>query len=664
MWATLYRPLSEEYPTFREAKLTDIFKIISYDYTKRFTSVGEFTMEIPTNEPAVPYITADTILVTSDGDSLYVSDTEETTARFTIKGYDLKYLLAMRLTLFPSKEQDAGTYGYYVVKGSTEHCLKDIVGYNITKSSDKNRHIYGFWIAEDQNRGIKGDRYMTRLETLDSVAEALCCNANIGWDVTVDTTHNRYVFDVIVPTDRSDGQNKVSKVVFAEQFLNVTGFTRQLGVSSLKNAVYAVNGIGGSNVPYVQLVNRDDEAAAGTLRKETTVNVNCDYDEIKDYALKESEDKIQVDVFEMEVQAADTYKKEWFIGDIVTFKHGSLQLDASIIEVQVSRSADSYSVKLVAGKNVPPTTIGALNNAVNRSNNNKLILSSSGSTESGGSGGVTREVKVVTNVNLVDGALKLSKQILHFTNGLLTSVTEKIILDSDTILFEVGTDLDSISGVSVSSFFVPSKDMYDITFTNQELNDLGIAVMLSTAWNVNRTYNYKLRLRIPKRIDFYYTRAFVDNDFIPSTGYSNVRREGYYLPITFKTGIPETQRYNGLFVPDPSTLSYSASTEFVVNYEVDDEYGTDGGVATCSKTYKTDNIDEMLDNMYGRKIDNGYIGVLGTTNVNDYMKFDVLRYSTKIKIGFYINNYHMELRFSPKHFPDGIGPSACVHERG
>lgn len=376
MWATLYRPLSEEYPTFRAAKMTDIFKIISYNYVKRFYSVGEFSMDIPINEPAVPYIVADTILITDDGDDLYVTDTEETATTFTIKGYDLKCLLAMRLSLFPSKEQAAGAYGYYVVKGSTEYCLKDIVRYNITESEDENRRIYGFAIAENQDSGLDDDRYMTRLETLDMVAGTMCKNAEMGWDVTADIANNRYVFDVIAPTDRSDNQHEVSKVVFAEQFLNVAGVTRQLGVSALKNAVYAVNG-SGSNDPYVQLVNRDDEAAVGVFRKETTVNVNCDYDEIQDYALKESEDKIQVDVFEMEVQAADTYKKEWFIGDIVSFKHGGLQLDSSIVQVEVSRTADKYEVRLTAGENVP-TAIGSLSSAVSSSNNNKIILSGNG----------------------------------------------------------------------------------------------------------------------------------------------------------------------------------------------------------------------------------------------------------------------------------------------
>lgn len=372
MIATLYRPLSEEYPTFAKAKITDIIKIISYNYRKRFYGVGEFTMEIPINEPAVPLIEVDTVLIVSDTDCdyddyLYITDITETATNFTIKGYDLKYLLAMRVTLFPETEQIKGAYGYYVVRGSTEYCIKEIVNYNITNSTDNNRKIYGFATAVNKGRGLSKDSYMTRLESLDEVVGAMCKNAKIGFDVIADKTSNKYVFDVITPTDRSDNQHDVSKVVFSEQFLNVTGLTRQLGVSSLKNAIYTVNS--GNYDSYVQLVSREETASSGVLRKETAANVNCDVDEIQMYALKDAEDKLKTDTFEMEIQAAETYKKEWFIGDIVTFKKGGLQLNSSVVEVEVNKTGDSYRIKVVTGENTP-TVIERLEDRIRK--NSKL----------------------------------------------------------------------------------------------------------------------------------------------------------------------------------------------------------------------------------------------------------------------------------------------------
>ena len=119
MFATLYKPLSESAPTWAAAKITDIFKIISYNYTKKFYEVGSFSMVIPVNEPSAELLETNTFLATSDGDYLFVTDIKETESRITLEGHDLKYLLAGRITLFPTEEQDEGTYGYYVTKGST-----------------------------------------------------------------------------------------------------------------------------------------------------------------------------------------------------------------------------------------------------------------------------------------------------------------------------------------------------------------------------------------------------------------------------------------------------------------------------------------------------------------------------------------------------------------
>lgn len=352
MYATLYRPLSEEYPTFWMAKLTDITSIISYNYKKRFYQVGEFTMEIPINEPAVPFIAVDTLLFTNDGDYLYITDITENAKSMTIQGYDLKYLLAMRVTLFPEEEQAKGAYGYYVVKGSTEKCIKDIVDYNISENApDKNRRIFGFKTGLNEDRGLSNDSYMTRLESLDEVVGVLCKNAKIGYDIVPNMTYSTFIFDVIVPTNRSDNQHDVSKVVFSEQFLNVTDLKRQVGVSSLKNALYTVNVR--NNDTYVQLVDRSGAEESGVFRKETVVNVQCDVDEIQSYALKDAEDKIKVDSFEAEVQAAESYKKDWFLGDVVTFKRGGLQIDSSVVEAEVNITGESHRVKVTAGDNTP-----------------------------------------------------------------------------------------------------------------------------------------------------------------------------------------------------------------------------------------------------------------------------------------------------------------------
>jgi len=369
MICTVYRPLSADYPTFAAAKITDIFKVTSYDYTERNYEVGNFTLVIPANEPSVELIGKEQLLFTDDGDYLYITDTKETEESLTITGYDLKYILASRISLFPTAEQEAGTYGYYVVAGTTEYCIKDIIQYNITAAADTNRRIYGFVIADNAGRGLTSDSYMTRLEPLDEVIGTLCKNAGIGYTVTPNFTNNTIVFDVAIPTNRTDSQTDVNKIVFAKQFNNIQTVSRELGVSAEKNALYAVQGKDTGSA-LVQLVNRNDTTADyGLYRRETSVSVSCDVGEIRAYALKEAEDKIETDSFEVEAFAVDTYKKEWFVGDIVTFKYKNLFLDTNIIAVQYSATGNSTTLKLTTGQSAPKI-ISSVSATANKANTN------------------------------------------------------------------------------------------------------------------------------------------------------------------------------------------------------------------------------------------------------------------------------------------------------
>ncbi len=351
MFATLYKPLSESAPTWAEAKITDIFKIISYSYTKKFYEVGSFSMVIPVNEHSAELLETNTFLAVSDGDYLFVTGIKETENRITLEGYDLKYLLAGRVTLFPTEAQAVGTYGYYVTKGTTGECICDIVNHNITEATDPNRRIYGFSVNSSPV-GIPNDTYMTRLEPLDQVVGALCKNAGIGYDVEMrfdPVFGDSIAFRVIKPTDRSENQTDAPKVIFSKRFLNVEALSRETGVDAEKNAIYAING---SNIDdaVVKLVSRGNQADFGVYRRETTVNVNCDVDEIDSYALKESEDFVTSDSFVMDVMAAESYKRDWFVGDIVTFRHNGISRDVPIIAAEIQRTADKFTVKLSAGE--------------------------------------------------------------------------------------------------------------------------------------------------------------------------------------------------------------------------------------------------------------------------------------------------------------------------
>lgn len=362
MTITAYRPLSASEPTFAKAKVTDIFVCTSYSYHRYWYQVGSFTLVVPANVPTVDLITEDMILSVDGRDSLIVTDISRTEKEYTFKGYDLKYLLHLRLTLFPQKEQDAGTYGYYVVQGSTEYCIKDMIQYNITAAADEERRIYGFYAAANQNRGIESDTYMTRLEFLDKVVAAMCKNAQIGYDIKLDFANNRYLFDVALPVDKTDSQHDINSVVFAKQFCNVIGLKRETGTSSEKNAIYAING-GGTADKVVKCVLRNkSDVPAGILRREVTVNTSAELaNEVDMYALKEAEDYVKTDSFELDTAAILEYGELFSVGDKVTFKHGNLYLDSIILEAQIDYTGNDKKVTLTAG-NKKPKALNAIGN--------------------------------------------------------------------------------------------------------------------------------------------------------------------------------------------------------------------------------------------------------------------------------------------------------------
>ncbi|MCL1823179.1 MAG: siphovirus ReqiPepy6 Gp37-like family protein [Oscillospiraceae bacterium] len=352
MIITAYRPLSEEYKTFNDAKLTDIFQFINYDYRKLWDGVGNFTLEIPKNVAGADLITEDTILHVDNDDALVVRNITETERTYHYEGYDLKELLTRRTTLFPTEEFEAGTYGFDPAEGSTEYCIKHYIKRNITESEDSERGIFGFYIATNQDRGLQEDSYLSRLEQLDEVVGNLCKNAGIGWDIKLDLSRNRYVFDVYEPIDKTENQTENQKVIFAPFLLNMEGVTYNHGNANEKNAIYAVNG--GQDEIFVQLVNREREnPAAGFERREVTVNINSDYDQIDAFALKAAEDMTETDSFEVFAGNISDYGVLYEIGDKVSFRYKNLELDAVITEAHKTFNGESKRIKITTGDKKP-----------------------------------------------------------------------------------------------------------------------------------------------------------------------------------------------------------------------------------------------------------------------------------------------------------------------
>lgn len=151
-------------------------------------------------------------------DSLVISSVVNDGKHITFKGSDMKILFKWRITLFPQEEIEAGTYGYDAVQGTTGDVIGHYIDYNCISSDDENRNIYGLKLR-NMDGGLPEDTYMSRLQPLNEVVEALCKNADIGCDIYMTEDNDNYTFDLVPGTDRSNKQS-------ANVFLLICSITR------------------------------------------------------------------------------------------------------------------------------------------------------------------------------------------------------------------------------------------------------------------------------------------------------------------------------------------------------------------------------------------------------------------------------------------------------
>ena len=361
MIVRVYDFLSAEKPKFSQNLVGIVSDVESFKYTRRAYDIGSFEMTIPTHADESGCIQPDRMLIVGEklgqtyiasdptkrivrGTFLYVTDIEKKDDKITVTGYDLKYLFALRVTLFPKEEQDKGTYGYYVTSGTTFSCISDIINYNIVNATDSDRQIYGmFGITMPVNQinanppltGIQDDRYMTRLEPVSTAIFNLLKNCK---------THF-YDMRLIIDDNSEDGDNynphmesseDKPTIIIDESRYNIKSYTRKDGTSAYKNAIYAV--VGSGDAVTVKCVKRPDDTASGVKRKEVVLDVDTDsVAEIDRYALKAAEEYVISDDFEIEPLFMDDEAEPELAQKV------SIRIDGVEYETVITEITDEYA---------------------------------------------------------------------------------------------------------------------------------------------------------------------------------------------------------------------------------------------------------------------------------------------------------------------------------
>ena len=372
MIVRVYDFLSAEKPKFSQNLVGIVSDVESFKYTRRAYDIGSFEMTIPTHADEAGCIQPDRMLIVGEklgqtyiasdptkrivrGTFLYVTDIEKKDDKITVTGYDLKYLFALRVTLFPKEEQDKGTYGYYVTSGTTFSCISDIVNYNIVNATDSDRQIYGMFgitmpvdqiNADPPLTGIQDDRYMTRLEPVSTAIFNLLKNCKTHfYDMRLIIDDNAEDGDSYNPHMESSEDKPT--IIIDESRYNIKSYTRKDGTSAYKNAIYAV--VGSGDDVTVKCVKRPNDTASGVKRKEVVLDVDTDsVAEIDRYALKAAEEYVVSDDFEIEPLFMDD-EAEPELAQKVSIRIDGVEYETVITEITDEYATGKHTQSYVCG---------------------------------------------------------------------------------------------------------------------------------------------------------------------------------------------------------------------------------------------------------------------------------------------------------------------------
>lgn len=388
-------------------KKTILNEIVDYRYKRWFYNIGDFEMTVLETDPGEPYkvVPSDILYVydeESGDDSLYVTAVSVEKGYIKISGQDLKIILNWRITLFPTKELEAGTYGYDVRQGYTSNIIKGYIDYNLCEANDPYRRIDNCYCASEGDIGLPDDSYMSRLQPLNEVVEALCRNAGIGYKVTFDTFSESIIINIL------EGKDKRNHGGFGTYIGNADSVKRIRDNSSEYTVAWAVNGTG-VNDATVTAVNLDDTISSGILRKETVATVNCETDMVKQYTKHAVGTHKETEEIDASINAKEML---YDVGDIVIVYddlNGYYEMKIIAVEKEYSRNKMRRKLHFVDYQ-APQSRTKTLNKlATSTSTNKKDAIDQK--LDGGGSGGAGGEGVVIENAVVIHEAD--AKYLLH-----------------------------------------------------------------------------------------------------------------------------------------------------------------------------------------------------------------------------------------------------------
>ena len=358
MFAKIFKPPNLT-RTFTDDFLFATDRISSYEYTKRWTKSGNFTLVFPFDKEILNALNLNGIIYI-DGDWLFIQNVSYNGRQITVTGKDCKAFLETRIAI----PNNTGYTGYSSISGTTAQCIEYYLNLNCINPVDVSRKLPLMFAGG--TAGISNDSYMARFEYISDIVTAMCENAGIGYDIRGNITKNGFKFYTLKGVDRSFNQTENPRVIFSSHWRNVISQSFEHGVDNLLNAVYA------TDVDEVsQLV---ATSASGISRRECNVNVGISHTDswFEKYALKEIKDNVKTESFDIAVPFSN-YGTDYELGDIVTVKDDFAGgfYNRAIAEVTKSYSSGQRSISLVLGIPKQKPVQKLVNNLINKTQQRK-----------------------------------------------------------------------------------------------------------------------------------------------------------------------------------------------------------------------------------------------------------------------------------------------------
>lgn len=249
-------------PDYNKIGLCDSYK--SFIWTPRYFDCGDFELYTPATEELLQQLTMGNLVMREDDEShamfiervVVTTDAEEGNT-ITASGRCLKSVLARRI--IPAQTILTGT----VAQGIGRLLAENIISPTVAARAIENFALGSF---------TAGTESMTKQFTGDNLAEAvieICRSYGLGWDVRVDLSTKKMLFDLYAGVDRSYQQSTNPFVVFSPEYENLVNTTYEENDAEFKNvAIVGGEGEGAAR----RFVTTGDLEATGLERYELFVD--------------------------------------------------------------------------------------------------------------------------------------------------------------------------------------------------------------------------------------------------------------------------------------------------------------------------------------------------------------------------------------------------------